>query len=167
MKPPVLSKALEAAFERLMKAYPPRGDNPRTPAKAAFAALVAAGEDAEALVQAAARFAEAMKAEKRERRMIPHTRTWLSQRRFDDYLADDPASSDEGQANPDHPLAFLEADIGAAAFRSWIAPLKVTLDPPLGVVVTVQTAFALNHIRKARWDQAVAERLGDVTWRVG
>ena len=82
--PRSLSKTEEMAFDRLMKAYPPRGDNPRAPARKVFAELMDEGVDAEALVSAAVRYAEVIKAERRERRMIPHTRKWLFQRYFED-----------------------------------------------------------------------------------
>lgn len=165
MKAPQVSKAVHAAFERLMKAYPARGDNPRTPALKAFATLVADGEDPEALVRASGRFAEVMKAENRDRRMIPHTRTWLSQRRFDDYLSDAPASAGDDQPNPEHPLAFLAETIGIAAWKSWIGSLAIGEEAGLPLI-TARTAFQLDHIRKAGWMPLIEDRLGIACWRV-
>lgn len=152
------------AFDRLMTAYPARGDNPRAPALAVFARLVAQGEDAEALVVAAGRFAEVMKAEGRETRMIPHTRTWLSQRRFDDYLTDAPASAPSGP-NPEHPLFWLAAEIGDAAWMSWISPLTVEEEGGLPLVVA-RTSFQLDRVRKSGWVALIEARLGVACWRV-
>lgn len=164
MKAPVVKSAVRAAFERLMAAYPARGDNPRTPALIVFARLVDEGEDAEVLVRAAARFAEVLKAEKRDPRMIPHTRTWLSQRRFDDY-ADALASADAGQPMPEHPLAFMRDEVGQGAWASYLAPLKLISEDGQ-TVIEARTAFALDRIRKAWWDRQIEARLGPVTWRV-
>lgn len=163
MKPPAVSSKVKAAFDRLMKAYPVRGDNPRTPALVVFARLVELGDDAEVIVAAAQRFAAVMKAEKRDARMIPHTRTWLSQRRFDDY-ADALASADEGQPSPDHPLAFMVEQIGLSAWRSWLAPLSIDLTAS-PIMITTRTAFALSHLRKAGWTIQIEARLGDIDWR--
>ena len=164
MKKPVVPAAVQAAFERLMDAYPARGDNPRTPALAVFARLVETGDDPEAIVRAAVRFDQVMTAEKREKRMIPHTRTWLSQRRFDDYLTDAPASAGDALPNPEHPLAFMAEDTGLASWRSYLEPLTVeTIDG--AIVITARTRFALDHIRKAWWDRQIEARLGPVQWR--
>ncbi len=124
MKTAPVSMAVRTAFDRFMAAYPARGDNPRAPALVVFDRLVAQGDDAEQLVAAAGRFASAMKTEGREARMIPHARTWLSQRRFEDYLTDAPASALQGP-NPEHPLHWLAAEIGDAAWVSYIGPLTV------------------------------------------
>lgn len=164
MKAPAVKPAVKAAFERMMAAYPARGDNPRTPALVAFARLVEEGEDPESLVRAARHFAQVMKAEKRDARMIPHTRTWLSQRRFDDYV-DAPASADTGQPSPDHPLAFMFDEVGAAAWASYFAPLAIRQDAD-ALVIETRTSFALEKIRRAWWDRQIEARLGPVTWRV-
>ncbi len=161
---PVVAPAVQAAFERLMKAYPPRGDNPRAAALKAFATLVAEGEDAEAMADAAGRFALAMRAEARAATMIPHTRTWLSQRRFEDYLTDAPASAPAGP-NPEHPLFWMAAEIGDAAWLSYIGPLQVSEEGGLPLV-TARTAFQLDRIRKSGWIQQIEARLGVACWRV-
>ncbi len=159
MKAPKVSKAVQTAFDRLMAAYPVRGDNPRTPALAVFDALVADGEDPEALVVAAGRFAAAMAAEKRERRMIPHTRTWLSQRRFDDYMqADVQASAGVTQPSPEHPLAWMVDEIGEASWRSWLGSLEIdAASQPM--TLTARTGFQLDHIRKAGWIKQIEARM--------
>lgn len=161
---PVVSAAVQTAFYALMKAYPARGDNPRAPALKVFADLVAEGEDPAILVAAAGRFAAVLKAEAREARMIPHTRTWLSQRRFEDYLTDDQASAPAGP-NPDHPLFWLAAEIGDAAWLSWISPLTVATEAGLPLV-TARTAFQLDRIRQAGWIKQIEARLGVACWRV-
>ncbi len=161
---PTVSKPIQAAFDRLMKAYPARGDNPRAPALAVFARLVADGEDAETLVLAAGRFAAVLKAEAREARMIPHTRTWLSQRRFEDYLTDVQDSAPEGP-NPEHPLFWLAAEIGDAAWMSYIGPLVVGEECGLPLIIA-RTAFQLDRIRKAGWIKLVEAKLGVACWRV-
>lgn len=167
MKAPAPSQAVRTAFDRLMTAYPARGDNPRAPALAVFARLVATGEEPEALIRAAGRFAEVMKAEGREPRMIPHTRTWLSQRRFDDYLTDVPASApgDAPRPNPEHPLFWLAAEIGEAAWLSYIGPLTVEEEAGMPLIVA-RTAFQLDRLRKAGWQAMIEARLGVACWRV-
>lgn len=155
----VVSPAVQTAFDALMKAYPARGDNPRAPALVVFARLIAEGDDAEMMVKAAGRFAAVLKAEAREARMIPHTRTWLSQRRFEDYLTDDQASAPTGP-KPDHPLFWLAAEIGDAAWMSWIAPLTVEkgkwgYDPCM--VVRAPTLFALKRVQQDYGDMIRAQ----------
>lgn len=164
MKAPKVSTAVQTAFNRLMQAYPPRGDNPRAPALIVFARLVDEGEDPEALVRAAGRFAEVIRAEKRERRMIPHTRRWLNQRYFDDYM-DALASAGDDQPNPEHPLAFMATEIGLAAWRSYLEPLDIDASAT-PIAITARTSFALAHIRKSWWDRQIEDRLGAIDWRV-
>lgn len=161
---PVVSAAVRAAFDRLMKAYPARGDNPRAPALVVFARLVMVeGEDAEVLIAAAGRFAAVLKAEAREARMIPHTRTWLSQRRFEDYLSDVPASAPAGPS-PEHPLFWLAAEIGDAAWMSYIGPLVLERSGNTNRI-EAPTQFALSRVRDS-WGRLIQARIGAVLWAV-
>jgi hypothetical protein len=121
--------AIEAAFERLWAAYPQRRPNPRDMARATFRAL-ARRVDPERLVQAAEAFAAEVRALGIKPEFIPHTRTWLHQRRWQDYppFKPDPASAAPAAEEPaiDHP--WWPACAGSVApheFRSFLARLWV------------------------------------------
>lgn len=165
MKAP--SKALLDLFDRFWSAYPKRPENPRAPARAVFVKLFEAGEDMPAVVGAARRYAEACRAAKKDPQFIPHARKWLHQRHFEDYLidADAPASAQATGPSPDHPFAFMAAEIGEAAWRSYLALVQVD-DGPAGLIATVPTAFARDHIAKAGWAAQIEAELGEIDWRV-
>jgi len=158
-----LSAQLLDAFERFWSAYPRRPENPKAPARQVFARLVKGGDSAEALIAAAGRYAAFCKASGKDPLFIPHARTWLNQRRFEDFAEDAQASASSApEPSPEHPLDFLRP-IAGEGFASWIAPLAVDLAvvPP---VVTAPTAFARDTVR-ARWGREIEARLGLVEWR--
>jgi len=78
-------------FERFWQAYPPRyGGSAKAEAARVFATLVQKGDDPEALIAAAGRFAEEMEqTERTNTSYVPMARTWLNQRRFEDYQPSD------------------------------------------------------------------------------
>lgn len=163
MKP--VSQAVQAAFDRLWAAYPYRRDNPKAPARVMFAKLLESGEDAEALIVAASRYAAFCRAEKTASVFIPHARKWLHQRYFEDFMtdADAPASAPEGPS-PDHPLAALYAEIGAGAWASYVAPLIIdqTVEPVRLIAVT---RFALDRLRRDH-GRRIEAVLGPCIWEV-
>lgn len=162
MKP--VSRAVADAFDRFWKAYPYRAENPKSPARIVFARLVAEGEDAEALIAAAGRYARFAKAEGIKSVFIPHARKWLNQRYFEDYMeADVPASAPEGPS-PEHPLAFLYPEVGPGAWASYFAPLTWTMDGETHVF-TARTKFALERLRRD-WGRRIVTDLGPVQWLV-
>lgn len=165
MKPVVLPPALEAAFQRFMAAYPKRRPNPTAPARLKFAEAVRVGEDPEALIAAAQRFAATVKAEGIAPAFIPQTRRWLHQREFEDFLSDAPATAPEAEPSPDHPLAWMRADMTAAAFSSWIATLTVDEVGEGFVALSARTAFQRDHVMSEHGRRLTA-RYGAVRWRI-
>lgn len=156
---------LHAAFGAFWAAYPRRPGDARAPAGVLFTALVQAGEDAGALVASAGVFADHCRAQGIAAKFIPMARTWLHQRRFEDFAASasDSAPSPQSPA-ADHPLAFLVEDAGEAAFASWIAPLRVENRAGSPTVIA-RTQLALDRVRKD-WGRPIAARLGPVGWIV-
>jgi hypothetical protein len=154
-----------AAFDRFWAAYPPRPVNPRARALAVFARLVKEGEDPEALVAAAGRFAEAVNAERIRPIFVPHARTWLHGRDFEDFaIADAPAPAEPAQPVPEHPLAWLKDHMTTQAWASWIERLTVTGEPG-AIVITAPLELTRDRVVN-EYGQLIRRRLGDVTWRV-
>jgi hypothetical protein len=152
-----------AAFERFWTAYPVRPGNPRHPAQQAFTKLVKAGEPVEALIASAGVFAQHHRRLATDPLFIPHARTWLAQRRFEDFPASTPsAPSPEGPV--DHPLSWLRAELGDADFGAWIGPLRV--EDRAGVLTIIaRTGVARDRVRQA-WGRLITDRLGAVGWIV-
>lgn len=163
MKP--VSKIRAASFDRFWSADPYRKENPKAPARLVFAKLLDEGEDAEALVAAASRYAAFCAAEKIKSTFIPHARKWLNQRYFEDYMtdADAPASAPSGP-NPEHPLATLYAVVGEGAWLSYFAPLAIdtSVSPAR---ITAATRYALDKLQRD-YGRQIEAVLGAVTWEV-
>lgn len=158
-----LSAVQLAVFERFWAAYPRRPENPKAAARAVFGRLLLAGVDPEAIVAGAAAYAALCRREAKDPKFIPHARTWLSQRRFEDYQDEAPASAPAGEPSPEpHPLAWLLAEIGEEAWRSWIAPLRVETTAD-GARVVARTGFALDRVRRD-WGRRIETHYGQVVW---
>lgn len=158
----ILSAQLQAAFDRFKAAYPPRPGNPWAPAGEVFARLIKAGEDAEALIGAAGVFAAECKRRGLDPEFIPHARTWLKQRRFEDYSA--PADAAPSADDAGHPLAFLRAVTGPDYFASWIAPLRLEIRDGVSTVVA-RTNIARDRVERD-FGPRLVEQLGEVVWTV-
>lgn len=77
---------LAEPFGRFWAAYPARRPNPKAAAAREFARLCRwRREEADALIAAARAFAEECRRLQVRPEYVPHARTWLSQRRFEDY----------------------------------------------------------------------------------
>ena len=141
-----LSPELQEAFEAFWKAYPRRRPNPKAIARRAFARLVAAGVDAGFLERAAGRFAIEARAEKIEAAFVPHARTWLLQRRFEDYP--DPALPVEAPApEADGLMQRLERlGLTTAEFTAWIEPLDIQVDGDRALART-PSRFIADRVR--------------------
>lgn len=151
------SKALAEWFDRFWAAYPYRLDNPKAAAREVFARRVREGADPAAIVAAAGRYAAFFKATGRDAIFLPHARSWLNQRRYEDF----PAPAPPTPAAPiDHPLAWLINEIGLDAWESWIGPLRVD-----GATITARTRLALETVA-GRWGRVIEARLGEVAWKV-
>ncbi|MFN3858394.1 MAG: hypothetical protein ACK4RV_11670 [Caulobacter sp.] len=157
-------KALQTAFERFWTAYPKRRPNPKAMALSLFERLVRKGEDAEQLITAAERYAQECAALGVENDFIVHAKTFLRQRRFEDYQASAPAEAAPSPDGPDHPLAFLLAEAGPADFGAWIAQLRVEIREGRTTIVG-RTGLALNQVER-RWGSAIRQQLGPVDWAV-
>lgn len=150
-----------AAFERFWKAYPRRPDNPKAAARQVFERRVREGADPDAIVRAAAVFAARVVDRKLGDIFIPHARTWLSQRRWEDYLDDgEPEPAPDPHAG--HPLVWMRDEIGDAPWLSWIAPLEVDPgDPP---TLRARLRVSLDHARE-RWGPLIDAHYGQpVRW---
>jgi hypothetical protein len=163
-----LPKALADAFERFWAAYPRRPDNPKAAARLVFERRVREGADPAAIAAAAGRYAAAVTARRLDAIYVPHARTWLSQRRWEDYLEDAPASAPVTQPeskapSPDHPLAWLAAEIGDDVWGSWIG--RLAFDPATHTI-TAETSVARDKVRSL-WGRQIAHHYGqDIAWEV-
>ena len=62
-------------------------------------------------------------------------------------------------------MAWLQAHLTDASWRSWITPLSV-LEAAHPVLIIAQTQFALDHVKR-EWGYLVRARYGaDVGWAV-
>ncbi len=160
---PITGRAAEA-FARFMAAYPPRRPNPSAPARAEFAKLLKEGLDADQLVAAAGRFARLCKAEGVTAQFVPHARRWLKNREFEDFMTDAPAPAGPAQPAPDHPLDWMRAEMPAASWTAWIAPLSAVAVEG-GIEITARTAFARDRVRNDH-GRRLQQRYGAVTWQI-
>ncbi|MEK0082871.1 DnaA N-terminal domain-containing protein [Benzoatithermus flavus] len=158
--PPVVA----AAFERFWQAYPARSPNPKAQARQVFARLVAGGAEPERLVAAAETFAAECACKGIAAAFVPHARTWLYQRRYEDYLAiPQPLPLPEPEPamplNP-HSATLKEAfrHLAEAEYRHFIAPLEVAIEAGRATV-TAPSRFQADHVR-SRW-------LGDIRRALG
>ncbi|WEK38656.1 MAG: hypothetical protein P0Y50_08830 [Candidatus Brevundimonas colombiensis] len=163
---PAVPAAVQAAFDRFWAAYPPRRDNPKKPALKAFVQLVTDGAEPEALVRAAGAFAAHVKSKGFDAQFTPHARTWLAQERFEEWMTTEvPASAQRAAGpNPEHPLAPLYPQIGAAAWASYVAPLTITISFP-GARIEAPTRTGLDRLRQ-NWGREIEAQLGRVMWAV-
>lgn len=142
-------------FRRFWAAYPKRRPNPRYEALRAWDALLRSGEDAEALIGAAGRFAAEILAQAPDPKFIPHARTWLAQRRFEDYTA---------EPSPDARIVPIQGVVDdrlnrvmtPAEQRNWLAGLRIKGNT---AVVTVVSRFAATEVPR-RWGEAIQRALG-------
>lgn len=160
-----ITPTVQAAFARFWAAYPPRRPNPSAPARQVFADLVKAGEDPEALIDAAGRFADLVRVERINSVFVPHARRWLAKREFEDFLTPDvPVSADIDQPRPEHPLDWMRATMTAAAWSAWIERLAVeTTDT--GVIITAPTRFVRDRVIQDH-GPAIRRQYGAVEWRI-
>jgi hypothetical protein len=126
---------LAEPFGRFWLAYPARRPNPRAAAAREFASLCRHDRtEAERLIAAARAYAEECRRLQVRPEYVPHARTWLSQRRFEDYP---PYAAEE--AVPAAPAGGVPAAVRAHAwwpvagrcgvapheFSAYLAPLVV------------------------------------------
>ena len=158
--------ALTTPFDRFWAAYPPRPENPKKPARDQFDRLLKAGFAADDLVRAAEAYGAFVRQAKKDLTFVPHARTWLCQRRFEDYLegSDEKADGPLDAPAEAHPLAWLQPMVGSEAWASWISPLQadVSVRP---VVITARTGFALSRVMRD-YGAEIRARYGEPDWRV-
>jgi hypothetical protein len=150
------SAELLQAFGRFWAAYPARPENPKAAAREVFMRRVREGADPYVIVAAAGRYAEFTRTARKDAHLIPHARTWLSQRRWEDWppVSETPAPA---WTPGDHPLAWMCAEIGEGAWRSWIEPLRVVDGDP--VMIIAPRRLTADRVR-AQWSGLIGERLG-------
>ncbi len=161
-----MSKTLAEAFERFWAAYPRRPDNPKAPARLLFERRVREGADPEAIVAAACAYAVAVAGRKIDPIFVPHARTWLSQRRWEDYLPQDvPASAETPQPTPEHPLDWLREEMAPDTWAAWIEPLQLTTEYGR-VVIVARTWLAVDRVKRS-WGDLIINRYGAaIGWTV-
>ena len=135
-------------FADFWDAYPYRRPNPRALAEAAFAAAVKAGAKPADLVAAAVAYAAECKAKGVAEAFVVHARTFLAQRRFEDYLA--PATGQGVVSNklvePDHPWwPAFRGRHSAVEFRTWIVPLTLCGTAPAPFDIAILEAPSAFH----------------------
>lgn len=145
------------AFERFWRAYPDRKPNPKAPAAATFQELERAGEDAEGIIQAAGRFAAECRKLDTKSDFIPHARTWLAQRRFEDYLGADADVGEEGARQADDVSAdplfrAVSGDITPVEYGRWIKPLEIEIENGVAIV-TAPSRFHADWVRNHYGDR--------------
>ena len=149
------------AFKRFFDAYPKRSPNPRYEAWRVFDGLVTAGEDPEALIGAAERFAAEWRKKGLDAMFVPHARTWLRQRRFEDYAAPEAPAAEDAEKGA-LPLSKTPVDerLNAAMTpveqRAWLVDVAVEGDR---AVIGVRTRFATSEVPK-RWGAGIERALG-------
>jgi len=139
------------AFERFWKAYPARRPNPKALAAQAFTELERAGEDPEEVIRAARRFAAECERLEIAPAYIPHARTWLSQRRFEDYMGPGEPEADGGADPVGDPL-YGALDLQPAEYRNWIEPLRIERGER-GARIHAPSRFHADWVRKQYADR--------------
>jgi hypothetical protein len=159
---------LRGIFAEFWEAYPHRRPNPRAVAEGAFAAAVKAGAKPADLVGAAAAYAAECRAKGIAEAFIVHARTFLAQRRFEDYLGavPAPAAASSSPAEPDHPWwPAFRGRVSPAAFAHWIVPLACmggSTDADgraLSVTLSAPSAFHRDYVRE-HFAEALKAALG-------
>ncbi len=157
-------------FEAFWAAYPKRiGTNPKKPAFRAWEKMrkIASAED---LSRAAKNFAAECVKLKTDPAFVPHTRTWLAQERWTDYLGTPPDSPPPDGGGEDLPHLFYvlrdrRPDLTVAVWKSWLAPLKISKKSGEPINITAPTAFESSQCQ-SRWGSDLTALLGPIVWRV-
>ncbi len=159
------SEAIYAAFERFWDAYPRRRHSPKAAARSSFFRRADEGVDPDEMVRAAGVFARAMKDDRIDAEFIPYAKTWLNQRRYENYLEDPAVAAETPQPRPDHPLAGLLDAVGRDSFTSWLQPLDVHVETER-LRVVAPNRFTGEQAR-ARFGALIEEAFGKpAVWRV-
>lgn len=163
---------VDQAFEAFWRAYPRRVPNPRQPALEAFTRLVRReGVAAARLVEAARLYALQVERDQVPEMYVPHARTWLRQRRFEEYEGQGAGGRGQGTGGVPEPSGWLwerlRGLVDPVLFRLWLAPLAIERSPGRAVVRAPSTVH-LQQAR-ARFDWALRVALGDgrIEWEVG
>jgi hypothetical protein len=85
-------------FERFWRTFPTRGShsNPKVPARRKFERALKSGVECEIIIQAAANYALAVKANHTDPQYIVQAQTWLGQERWQEYQQEpEPAGIDD------------------------------------------------------------------------
>ncbi len=123
-------------FERFWKAYPKREGNPKFPAwkeweKAQKQSLA----EPDQIIAAALRYAQHLRQPDNSWLTPAHARTWLHQRRWEDYSEQDQATPPEmprinaTDADWKRALYQLSKEIGAPAFNAWFSEALFLAQP--------------------------------------
>lgn len=154
-------------FETFWQAYPRRlGPNPKGLAWKAWLKALKQTTAAD-LTRAATAFAAECAKLKTDPAFVPHTRTWLTQERWTDYLSPTPENPPpDGEPMPElfQRLRLRRPGLTPAVWKSWLAPLQFDQGAD-GTVITAPTRFVRNHC-ETHWGRDLAALLGPIRWRV-
>lgn len=82
--------ATDAKFDEFWAAYPERHGNPKEPARLKFQAAIKAGADPDDIIRGARNYASFMQRDGKDSKYIAHAKTWLNEKRWNDYLRSPP-----------------------------------------------------------------------------
>ncbi len=131
-------------FEMFWDAYPKRPNNPKHPAWQVWEKLEKADLPAPVqMVVAAQRYGDYCKAEKIEPKFIAHARTWLHQRRWEEFLAE-PEAPKEPELSA--LLKQLVPIVGVGWVKSREMYLQDVTDDGNVVVIRTRDRFRIDRI---------------------
>jgi hypothetical protein len=144
---------LKSAFSAFMEAYPPRVPNPRAPAEMIFRKIVTAKMNPvqpDDLIRAAQAYREEVRKLEMDLKFVPHARTWLMQRRFEDYLPSGQAESITPPSLRDPPQELWQQALcqvfGVSVYQGWFAKCALSCDRN-GAILSAPTRFSADYIQ--------------------
>lgn len=133
-------------FEAFWAAYPKRAGNPKDPARKQWMRLAHRGQlpPLPEMIAAAKAYAAYIKRENISGEFIAHTRTWLFQKRFEDWV---PEKSDQPKSR-DIPIALQKlAEIEPRAWAMWLSKCEIEIDDS-NIKVKTKTEFERDYIAR-------------------
>lgn len=153
-------------FDAFRAAYPARVPNPWSPARTIFDKLIKTGVSAADLVVAAKRYAAECAELKIAPDFIPHARTWLSQRRFEDYSSEQASASVVSAVDDladDQNWHALKGRVSRETYKSWIRQCAISIEQTEKgercLRISGPSRYIVGQVRQ-RWDDALREAFG-------
>lgn len=143
---PADASVCEGEFEAFWKAYPSLVGNPRQPALLEFQRALKSGVPAETIIAAAARYAEASR--KPDAAKVAHARTWLHQKRWNDWQRAGPSGNGHAPPKPEREI-WLERIGRFYERKSWNSNWGANPDSPYCDQIELVTEWRVQHERAA------------------